>query len=1031
MVAINGVNFANTPTVRLSWTQPPLPPAGGYVLPADRVTFVNEGKLEIAIVTGTTADTWTVQVTNPDGRSSQPYPFAVQGTSPCEKRPSAFGLTIITHGYQLPPWIPTAPFFPAWVTEMAFAVSRRMGEGDANRVPIDRLRLTGSAPWFLPRVVSQECQNCGGGAPRFGADGVAAGIVMVDWSEIAGGISPVSTDTTEQVADAVFDHLFADTAVSTQLISVPLHLIGHSRGGSLVSRLAHRFAQRGIWVDHVTTLDPHPLTRDFEVSSWENILFADNLYRTGGTAIIPDGEPILGTYERNLTSVTTGRGEACEVQGGRNGSSHEQVHTYYHGTIDTTATCADKVEIQTDWYNSDYPRERTGYHFSRTGGGDRYSGKALEGLHYRLARSGTANRELVQVTQPAWPNATFMPLASYNLTAGSSVKLIYFYQDADSPMDVEFFLDDDANPFNNDGNSCYRKIGEDWDLPSRHVISAPQTFDWTPRESDLGTWYLQIKASDVPRVRYDYLPHPITITASGQPPSDLVIENLRVSPGQAIPGEAVTVSFSIRNVGGGVAYPSVANVRLNASSAAVLVSDEPLALGLETPRLLPGAAHGFNRTATLPPVSASGTYYVWVIADVGNRANQGDTSDASDKTKAAIAVTVPPLGGVGDWVEVYGTGTAGLRVRGPEPCDAPLDGAKRLDGRKGLVLEGPRTCTIGGQDYTLWKVRWEDCVEGWSAQDWLRKIATETTFNCRRELRVVRTLESGGNVSAHPAKAVYEYGDLVALTAYPAPGYYLDGWEEVDSADGLNAQVTMNFDRTVTVHFERLEPASPDCGCAVECAAGSGGGARLAGPGEAIDLNLLRRFRDEVLAATPEGRTLIDEFYQNSAEILHHMAANPAVLGAVQEAIVDLQPTVRDLVEGEGQQPVSEAQVQAVTALAQQLHQAGGVVLRATIESELERIGPLDALAGKTSAEARRQVVGTLIRLLEPRLLEGVGFEFRVIGDVAGTLRVECSDDLRTWVPLDGEMIQQLPATVRDLNPPLNGHRYYRVVTAP
>jgi hypothetical protein len=763
------------------------------------------------------------------------------------------------------------------------------------------------------------------------------------------------------------------------------------------------------------------------------VLFADNYYRdsVSKAGAPPYGEPIVGTYERSLNGIVTGDGYQCSdlVIPWFNGTAHEQVHAYYHGTIDTVAKCADTVEIQADWYNRQYPRDRTGYYFSRTGGGDRYSGKAEEGLHYRLARSATVNRKPVQVTQSAWPNATFKPSDQHVVRAGSVIPLVYFYQDADSLMTVEFYLDNDSNPFNNSGNPCYRKIGEAPNLPSRPVISAPQTFDWTPRDSDVGKWYLQIKATDGSRVRYDYLPHLVTITASGQPPSDLVIENLRVSPGQAVAGDAVTVSFSIRNAGSGVAYPSVANIRLNASSTAVLPSDEPLVLGLETPRLLPGTVQEFNRVVTLPAVSASGTYYVWVIADVNNQANQSDVSDASDKARTAMNITVPPRGGVGDWVEVYGTGGIGLRVRGPGPCDAPIEGAKRLEGQKGLVLDGPRTCDIGGQNYTFWKIRWSDCVEGWSAQDWLRKVATGTAFNCGRSLVVNWTPAGGGTVTRQPATTEPQYGDVVTLTAHPARGYYFEGWEEVDLADGLTAQVKMNFNRTVTARFKAMEP-DPGCGCAVECAAGSGGGARLAGPGEAIDLNLLRRFRDEVLSATPEGRALIDDFYQNSAEILHHMAANPAVLAGVKDTILSLQPTIRDLVDGDGQQPLPEATVEAVSALAQQLHRAGGEVLRSAIESELERTGPLNDLIGQTSTEARRKIVGTYLRIVQPRVVSG-GFEFRVTGDVVGNLRAEYSDDLRSWTPLGGSVISQLPATVRDGNSPASGVRYYRVVSEP
>jgi hypothetical protein len=125
------------------------------------------------------------------------------------------------------------------------------------------------------------------------------------------------------------------------------------------------------------------------------------------------------------------------------------------------------------------------------------------------------------------------------------------------------------------------------------------------------------------------------------------------------------------------------------------------------------------------------------------------------------------MGGIGDWVEVFGTGDSGLRVRGPEPCDDPLPGARRSDGQRGLVLDGPRICNIGGQEYTFWKIRWEDCVEGWSAQEWLGKVAGTAPFDCTRRLEVTPVPQAGGTVSLQPAKNVYEYGDVVTLMALP------------------------------------------------------------------------------------------------------------------------------------------------------------------------------------------------------------------------------------------------------------------------
>jgi hypothetical protein len=123
--------------------------------------------------------------------------------------------------------------------------------------------------------------------------------------------------------------------------------------------------------------------------------------------------------------------------------------------------------------------------------------------------------------------------------------------------------------------------------------------------------------------------------------------------------------------------------------------------------------------------------------------------------------------------------------------------------------------------------------------------------------------------------------------------------------------------------------------------------------------------------------------------------------------------------------------METVVSLAQELYQSGGEVLRSTIERELDRIGPVDALIGKTSTEARQQVVGSFVRLLEPRLTEGGGFQFRVTGDAMSALRAEYSNDLVNWVPLEGGVLQALPATVQDLNPVTNTPRYYRVVQAP
>jgi hypothetical protein len=74
----------------------------------------------------------------------------------------------------------------------------------------------------------------------------------------------------------------------------------------------------------------------------------------------------------------------------------------------------------------------------------------------------------------------------------------------------------------------------------------------------------------------------------------------------------------------------------------------------------------------------------------------------------------------GDIVEVYNTGGIGLRVRNA-PCGDRI--GNEPDGSIGIILEGPVYCVLEGTGYYWWRIRWSDGMQGWSAQNWLRKLS--------------------------------------------------------------------------------------------------------------------------------------------------------------------------------------------------------------------------------------------------------------------------------------------------------------------
>jgi len=159
-----------------------------------------------------------------------------------------------------------------------------------------------------------------------------------------------------------------------------LHLLGHSRGGCVITETAQRFGNAGITVDHVTTMDPHPVNGtldppfsdqdwgDPEPKRWANITFLDNYWRADGGGFIDgfdfDGVPIVGAYNVELDESAL---NCCAYS-----FAHSDTHLWYHGTIDLSPNPCDGEQCITQqmrdtWWPDGFAE--TGYFFSELGGG--------------------------------------------------------------------------------------------------------------------------------------------------------------------------------------------------------------------------------------------------------------------------------------------------------------------------------------------------------------------------------------------------------------------------------------------------------------------------------------------------------------------------------------------------------------------------------------------------------------------------------------------------------------------------------------
>jgi len=449
----------------------------------------------------------------------------------------ADGVTIITHGAN-----PSGAASPTWMASLRDAITARFLSG----APHDgTITVTGS--------VGALVAACGPWNVDLSAGSDSEIFVVLDWTAVA---SHIATHVTAQnVAAAVVDKIVIGQNGQRPLAELPLHLIGHSRGGGLVCELARLLGERGVVVDQLTPLDPHPLTADdpqplvpvldAPVAIYENVVFADVYLQSNS---YPTGQHIPGGYHR-------GWGTGGLIGGYHHNSfpynlyaDHRNMMLLYQATV----TLSDPVNNseatmgateRAAWFNAyEAAGANTGFVYSRLhGGGDRSSpdrpvagGEAIRaGLHHAAVLGGDGTRSNLTWSSAVWPNVAQLDVLdretasraeTYQVTVGSTQQLRYVYLDYDSGCTVTLHADVDRNPYNNN----------DAAIISTQSVPAPtgstyaqNKVAWNTSGLTAGTTlFVRAQATDGPRTRFLYA-RPALHLASGAAPQPAIVGTRR------------------------------------------------------------------------------------------------------------------------------------------------------------------------------------------------------------------------------------------------------------------------------------------------------------------------------------------------------------------------------------------------------------------------------------------------------------------------------------------------------------------------
>ncbi|MEO5720207.1 MAG: hypothetical protein ABIR71_01900 [Chthoniobacterales bacterium] len=452
------------------------------------------------------------------------------------------GVTVITHGFNsnVTDWIiPMAAATPGYPSFLG-------AEFSCYEISITR---NGAGQYVFAATF------LGGTAPTLTDSGEI--LIKLDWSSLSsiGGAS--STIVADTAVRALLSTSLIPEMGGRPLAELPLHLIGHSRGGSVVTEMARLLGAQGVWVDQVTTLDPRPVSQfgDAAVTSYANVLFADNFWQTlGDGLIVPNGQAVFGAYNRKLLDLSGGYS-----------SSHSDVHLWYHGTINLATPASDTqatittTQRATWWAAPEMAGASTGFRFSLIGGGDRLSnlepagtgnGRVNDGFnrHWDLGGGVAANRTALSVNFGLWPNPIRFALTSSNpVPAGEPFTALLHHQSGSSNsgnVELRIFLDLDFNPSNgNEIEIDQRLLAQ---TGTNAIAFTLLELNPDPATVPPGAYAVCAQITDGARTRYLYSSQNLVVTPSLQPPA-IDRSSLALSGGamrfqvHAFSGQTVTI----------------------------------------------------------------------------------------------------------------------------------------------------------------------------------------------------------------------------------------------------------------------------------------------------------------------------------------------------------------------------------------------------------------------------------------------------------------------------------------------------------